>query len=74
MNIDKHIDEVLSQGGTSFDPKTATARRFDLCKIYTAVRPVLKFARGLLFFKPKWQSVISLLMEAMDEHCPNSNL
>lgn len=72
MNIDKHIDEALAieaPAGLS----AAKLKMFNVCKAYLAVRPVLKFARGLLFFKPRWQKVIDILFVAMDEVCPNEN-
>jgi hypothetical protein len=73
MNIDKHIDETLAMP----EPEGLTIAQFKLwniCKTYLAVRPVLKFVRGLLFFKPKWQKVLDLLIAVLDEGCPNPML
>ncbi len=72
MNIDKHIDDVLAIEA----PAGISANQFKLwniCRTYQAVRPVLKFAKGLLFFKPKWQGVMTMLMAALDEACPTTN-
>lgn len=44
----------------------------DICAIYQAVKPILKFARAILFFKPKWQSALDKLMNSLDQVCPAS--
>lgn len=30
------------------------------------IRPILKFVRGILFFKPKWQKIIDTSLTAID--------
>jgi hypothetical protein len=42
----------------------------DLCKIYKTVRPILEFAKLLLFFRPKWQAVLQSFLDAADKMCP----
>jgi hypothetical protein len=44
----------------------------DLCAIYKVNRPVLKFAKALLFFKKKWQDAIDKLIASLDDACPES--
>lgn len=48
----------------------AQLKAFDLCNILQKVKPVLKFVRGLLFFKHKWQLAIDDLVAAGDAACP----
>lgn len=40
------------------------------CTVYTAARPVLVFVRGMLFFRPKWQTVVTALIGGLDTVCP----
>ena len=42
----------------------------DLCEIYKVNRPVLKFVRALVFWKPKWQAAIDKLIASLDDACP----
>lgn len=37
-----------------------------LTAIWTVARPVVLFVDGLLFWKPKWQKALALLVTAMD--------
>ncbi len=55
--IDAHIE------------KQAQTRGLDICGTYKTVRPILVFAKGLLFFKPKWQAILQLLIDALDKQC-----
>lgn len=48
-------------------------RLFNICAVYQKLRPVLKFVRGLLFFKPKWQSIINAAIESLDQSCNTEN-
>jgi hypothetical protein len=56
-HIEPHHDAVVS-GKPSF------------CTIYTGVRPILFFAKTLLFFRPKWQTLLTALIGALDISCP----
>lgn len=61
QEVDDHLDahaEVLA------------AKLPDLCAIYHAIRPILKFAHGLLFWKPKWRDALDKFVAALDEACP----
>jgi len=49
--------------------ETTRAKLFNICKVYTTAKPVLLIAKKILFFKPKWQTVIGLLITTMDEIC-----
>ena len=62
--IDKHL-EKSQQPATRDIASTIN----DVCKTYGEVRPILVFAKGLLFFKPKWQRVIESLLAVMDKNC-----
>ena len=62
--IDSHL-ATTAQSGTR-DIGSAVN---DICKTYNDVRPILVFAKGILFFKPKWQAVIQSLIAAMDNNC-----
>lgn len=44
----------------------------NLCAIYQAVKPILKFAHALLFWKPKWRDALDKLIASLDEACPVS--
>lgn len=70
MNIDKHIDAVLAESAPTALVTSTDFKLWNICKYYRAVRPVLKIAKGLLFFKPKWQNVITLFMNVLDGVCP----
>ncbi len=61
--IDSHVD-------AHYENLTTKATTVNLCAIYTGVRPVLKFAKALLFFKPKWQTAIQALIDNLDTACP----
>lgn len=65
--VDEHLDSAENSAILATD--TATKGFPDLCVIYGTVRPVLKFARALLFFKPKWQKAIDLLTDNLDLAC-----
>ena len=41
----------------------------NICDIYPVAKPILLFAKSLLFFKPTWQSVITGLIAALDNQC-----
>lgn len=45
---------------------------FNICSAYQKVRPVIKFVRGLLFWKPKWQAVIDQFLAVTDGICPTA--
>jgi hypothetical protein len=45
------------------------AKLFNICGVYQKAKPVLKFAKTVLFFKPKWAAVIGLFITTLDEIC-----
>jgi len=59
--IDNHITEM-----------DKNLQGFNLCNTYIKIKPVLRFARTLLFFKPKWQSLIDELIHHLDKGCPQT--
>ena len=54
--IDKKVEKHLS----------AKAAKVDLKAIWAVARPIVLIARGLLFWKPKWQQVIDNLIAGVD--------
>jgi len=58
--IDAHLDEHLH------DQLSETSK---FCELYKVARPILKFAVSILFFKPKWQEVLRMLIANMDNAC-----
>jgi hypothetical protein len=59
--IDAHI---ANQGIT---PESLSG--LDVCGVYRTVRPVLVFAKTLLFFKPAWQPILQGFIDAVDKMC-----
>lgn len=62
--IDQHIETHLNEQDASGNDKLKGIAAIPA--LFTAVRPVLKFVRALLFFKPKWQKVLDTFIDAMD--------
>ena len=56
--IDKKVDKLLTS-------KLAAGGN-GLKAIWATVRPIVLTARGLLFWKPKWQQAIDKLVAALD--------
>ncbi len=67
--IDQHILEHESMPEAPVHLTGAGFRLFNICKAYKKVRPVIVFAKSLLFWKPKWVVVINLFIEALDNAC-----
>lgn len=69
-DVDTHIEAThdIAVAAAADGPATPGTPQF--CAIYTAARPVLLFARGMLFFKPKWQTVVTALIGGLDTVCP----
>lgn len=68
QEIDQHLED--HQDILNADH---TAETFDLCELYTAVRPVLVLVAhsGLLkILKPKWSAAIQKYIDAQDVKCP----
>ncbi|MEP7108534.1 MAG: hypothetical protein ABI760_11140 [Ferruginibacter sp.] len=55
--IDAHIE------------KHAQAKSLDICGTYKTVKPILVFAKSMLFFKPKWKTVLQTLIDVLDKQC-----
>ena len=64
--LDAHVDEHL----TTTESMSAQ-KLLDICAIWKGVRPIVKVARALLFWKPKWQAVLDQLITSLDATCPN---
>lgn len=69
--IDEHI-EAHEAPHTAIDTSAFSAQElklFNVCSIYKKIRPIIKFARTLLFWKPKWQAVIDEFIAVCDGIC-----
>lgn len=67
--IDEHIEAPAPEIDTSaFNAQEL--KLFNICAAYQKVRPVIKFVRGMLFWKPKWQAVIDTFLTVTDGICP----
>ncbi len=69
--IDAHVDahlnaEVVNNSSMS----ESQLKLFNICSVLQAAKPVLKFARGFLFFKPKWQAIIDKVLAVIETVCP----
>lgn len=66
--IDEHIEAPAPEVDTSaFNAQEL--KLFNVCSIYKKIRPIIKFARTLLFWKPKWQAVIDEFIAVCDGIC-----
>lgn len=69
--IDAHL--VAHESKTVKSVKTMTAEQlkaFNLCNVYYKVKPIIKFVRVFLFFRPKWQAAIDEFIAVTDQACP----
>jgi hypothetical protein len=65
-----NTEEIDSHVETHLDAIATNTKAIDLCNLYHGVRPILKFAAALLFWKPKWQTVLNDFISHLDEACP----
>lgn len=67
-DIDNHLANYPAPrpAGTLSDYEL---RVFNLCGIWQKVRPIIKFAKKLLFFKPLWQAVVEEFVDICDGLC-----
>ena len=69
--VDDHIENFTAAENMAAEG-TAQFKLFDICQVWQKVRPIIRFARGLLFWKPKWQAIIDEAMAALDVSCDMS--
>jgi hypothetical protein len=69
-HVDNHVDAThdAAIAATTDGPPAPGTPQF--CAIYTAARPVLVFVKGMLFFRPKWQAIVTALLGGLDTICP----
>lgn len=67
-DIDAHVDNHLEKVAGLDAGKLP-----NLCTVWSGVKPVIKFARALLFWKPKWQAVIDQFITSLDAACNETN-
>lgn len=67
----EHIAEVDNHLEKNTIATNEKGVAFNLCEAYRVARPILKLARALLFWKPKWQNVLDILINTMDQECTN---
>lgn len=69
QQIDQHLEDFAANEAT--EGMSANAfKLLSVCNVYQKIRPILKFAKSLLFWKPKWQIVIDEFMAVADGICP----
>jgi len=71
-HLEKHAGVLKSQPASdaaALASKDAGVKLVNICAIWAAVEPVLKFAKAILFFKPKWQDALQKLMDSLDTAC-----
>lgn len=66
--IDEHIEAPVETIDTSAFSEQQL-KLFNICGVYKKIRPIIKFARTLLFWKPKWQAVIDEFIVVCDTIC-----
>lgn len=67
--IDNHLESyVAAEAAAGMDANSL--KLFNICGTYQKVRPIIKFVRAMLFFRPKWQAVIDEFMAVTDGICP----
>jgi hypothetical protein len=69
QEIDDHVDNfTAAEAPAGFNE--AQLKLFDICQVWQKVRPIVKFARNMLFWRPKWQDVVDQFIAAADLSCP----
>lgn len=70
-DIDTHIEEYeAKEVKASASLNAEQLRLFNVCNTYQKIKPIIKFIRGFLFFKPKWQKVLDEFIAVSDAACP----
>ncbi len=67
--VDQHLENFVA-AEASEGMSAQALQLFNICNVYQKAKPVLKLARALLFWKPKWQAVIDELESVADGICP----
>lgn len=63
--VDKEIEAIEKSTSQGVTQKQAAAIDINtICNVVNKVKPILKFIRGFLFFKPKWQKIIDDVINA----------
>lgn len=62
-HVEEHHDTIASLDASSMDTTK-------FCVIYTGAKPILNLAKNLLFFKPKWQTILKAFIAGLDTICP----
>jgi len=69
QQVDQHVEDNHQAVKDAVQSGPAIPGTPEFCNLYIVARPVLLFVRGMLFFKPKWQMVISGLVGGLDAVC-----
>lgn len=67
-DIDLKVESYLSSGSD------VNLKTIDFCSLWHTVRPILIFVKALLFWKPKWQTVLKQLIDSLDATCNSDEL
>lgn len=64
--VDAHVDALFEKLEKDFESKSSVS----FCDAYRVARPVILWVKGLLFFRPKWQKVLTIFVATLDVSCP----
>jgi hypothetical protein len=67
--IDNHVEDNHDAVITVTADGPAIPGTPAFCVLYVSARPVLHWVRALLFFKPKWRTVITAVIAGLDAIC-----
>jgi len=69
--LDKHVEEHHDTVAQVTETGPVLPGSPEFCAVYKAARPILLLVKGMLFFKPKWQTVLTGLIAGLDAVCPD---
>lgn len=67
--IDQHVEDnhdavtLVTADGPAIPGTSA------FCIVYVSGRPVLQWVKAVLFFKPKWRAVVTVMIAGLDALC-----
>ena len=67
--VDTHVDTFVA-GAANEGMNAQALQLFSICAAWQKVRPIVNFAKAMLFWKPKWQAVITEFEGVADGICP----
>jgi hypothetical protein len=70
-DVDNHIEMHHDAINEAMQAGPIVPGTPEFCGVYKAARPILLLIKGMLFFKPKWQVVLTGLIAGLDAVCPD---